>query len=77
MANSEPRFSMIWAGDRSTPNTPAQSVAVNYSCPLRWSTVQLQASAEMIKWQHSEAICVSVVAYGQFDAPNEERSHDP
>src|SRR3981189_1603257 len=29
----------------------------------------------MIQWQHNVAICGSVVAYGQFHAPNEERAH--
>src|ERR1700692_5006975 len=29
----------------------------------------------MFKWQHTAAICGSVVAYGQFDAPTEERAH--
>jgi hypothetical protein len=42
---------------------------------FRWPPVRQEASAEMIKWQHHVAICASVVAYGQFDAPNEERAH--
>jgi hypothetical protein len=31
--------------------------------------------AQRTKWRHSDAIYGSVVAYGQFDAPNEERAH--
>jgi nitroreductase len=41
----------------------------------RWSTVQREASAEIIEWQHDVAIRASVVAYGQFDAPNEEPAY--
>src|ERR1700736_5517422 len=41
----------------------------------RWLTVHLEASAEIIEWQHCVAIHGSVVAYGQVDAPNEERAH--
>jgi nitroreductase len=37
--------------------------------------VQLDASAETIEWQQYVAINGSVVAHGQFDAPNEERAH--
>jgi nitroreductase len=56
--------------------TSAQSVccSVNYLCP-RWRAVQREASAEINEWQHTVAIRGSVVAYGQFDAPNEERAH--
>src|SRR5271168_3489275 len=58
-----------------TPHPPSPSPAPSTTDVLRWSTVQLEASAEMIEWQHSVAISASVVAYGQFDAPNEEPAH--
>jgi nitroreductase len=41
---------------------------------IHWPVLQPEASAKATKWQHSDAIYGSVVAYGQFDAPNEERA---
>jgi hypothetical protein len=61
----------------NTGATSAQSVSctVNYLCP-RWRAVQREASAEMIRWQHFVAICVSVVTMDSSTRQIEERAHD-